>query len=542
MGWKCARKRTGIGVELRTEKFFHKSFAPVKLFPVACVYQCELMNTDTTLFQKVDELSARVVALEMENRLLRQKLDQYIRHYFGGQRNEGLDKHQLELLLQGLPNVITLPVAETKTITATRIGVAHPVRRMLVEDKLETQEIVIEPEEVQAQPEGWKKISEERTSQLDWVAPKIIKRVYIRPRYVKQERFALAPLPPQPIEQGMVGPGLLAQILVSKYEYHQPLYRQEKMFRQQFGVELSRKTMGGWVEQAAELLKPVYRSIREDLLRGNYLQADETPIRYLDPDVKGKSQQGYLWTYSRPGGDVLFEWRVSRSREGPEEFLKTFRGKLQTDGYSAYESLAKARGDLTLVGCWAHVRRGFHEALAETKLAAWFVGQIGQLYAVEKKLREQKAGPALRQTMRAWQSQPVLTRLHRAMELIRRKTLPQGLLGQAIDYSLKRWEALTRFIDDGVLEIDNNLIENAIRPSAIGKKNFLFIGHPEAGERSAVIYTLLGSCRRHDVNPFDYLKDLFTRLPIAKITQIEKFTPAAWASATVKDFLVFKEK
>ena len=290
-----------------------------------------------------------------------------------------------------------------KTTTATRHGAAHPVRRMLAEDKLETHETVIEPEEVQAQPEGWKKISEERTSQLDWVAPKIIKRVLIRPRYVKAERFAIAPLPPQPIEQGMVGPGLLAQILVSKYEYHQPLYRQEKMFRQQFGVELSRKTMGCWVEQAAELLKPVYRSIREDLLRGNYLQADETPIRYLDPDVKGKSQQGYLWAYSRPGGDVLFEWRVSRSREGPEEFLKNFRGKLQTDGYAAYESLAKERGDLTLIGCWAHARRGFHEALAETKLAAWFVRQIGLLYAVEKKLREQKAGPALRQAMRVWQ-------------------------------------------------------------------------------------------------------------------------------------------
>ena len=266
---------------------------------------------------------------ETENRLLRQKLDQYIRHYFGGQRNEGLDKHQLELLLQGLPNVIALPTPETQDhYTLTRRGTPHPVRRMLAEDKLETHEIVIEPEEVQAQPEGWKKISEERTSQLDWVAPKIIKRVFIRPRYVKAERFAMAPLPPQPIEQGMVGPGLLAQILVSKYEYHQPLYRQEKMFRQQFGVELSRKTMGCWVEQAAELLKPVYRSIREDLLAGNYLQADETPIRYLDPDVKGKSQQGYLWAYSRPGGDVLFEWRVSRSREGPEEFLKNFRGKL----------------------------------------------------------------------------------------------------------------------------------------------------------------------------------------------------------------------
>jgi hypothetical protein len=152
-------------------------------------------------------------------------------------------------------------------------------------------------------------------------------------------------------------------------------------------------------------------------------------------------------------------------------------------------------------------RRGFHEALAETKLAAWFVRQIGLFYSVEKKLREQKAGPALRQAMRAWESQPVLTRLHRAMELVRRKTLPQGLLGQAIDYALKRWEALTRFVEDGVLEIDSNLIENSIRPSALGKRNWLFVGHPEAGERSAVIYTLLGSCRRHGINPFDYLKD-----------------------------------
>jgi transposase len=491
--------------------------------------------SDATLLQKLEEMSARVVGLEMENRLLRQKLDQYIRHYFGGQRNEGLNKNQLELLLQGLPNVIVLPSPESKATTATRNGGAHPVRRMLAEDKLETHETVIEPEEVQAHPEGWKKISEERTSQLDWVAPKIIKRVLIRPRYVKAECFAIAPLPPQPIEQGMVGPGLLAQILVSKYEYHQPLYRQEKMFRQQFGVELSRKTMGCWVEQAAELLKPVYRSIRKDLVRGSYLQADETPIKFLDPDVKGKSQQGYLWAYSRPGGDVLFEWRVSRSRAGPEEFLKNFRGKLQTDGYSAYESLAKARGDLTLIGCWAHARRGFHEALAETKLAAWFVRQIGQLYAVEKQLRKHKAGPALRQATRACQAQPVLTRLHRAMELVRRRTLPQGLLGQAIDYTLKRWEALRRFLDDGVLEIDNNLIENLIRPSALGKKNFLFFGHPEAGERSAVIYTLLGSCRRHGVNPFDYLRDLFTCLPSAKISQIKEFIPGMWARAKAKE-------
>jgi transposase len=497
--------------------------------------------TDATLLKKVEELSARVTTLETENtrlqtenRLLRQKLDQYIRHYFGGQRNEGLNQQQMEMLLQGLPNVIALPVPETKPAPASRLGTPHPVRRMLAEDKLETQEIVIEPEEVKSQPEGWKKISEERTSQLDWVAPKIIRRVFIRPRYVKAERFALAALPPQPIEQGMVGPGLLAQVILNKFEYHVPLYRQEKMFRQQFGVELSRKTMGCWVEQASELLKPVYRAIREDLLAGFYLQADETPIRYLDPDVKGKSQQGYLWAYSRPGGDVLFEWQVSRAREWPEKFLESFRGKLQTDGYAVYESLAKDRDDLILVGCWAHARRAFHEALAESKLAAWFVRQIGLLYGVEKELRRKKAGPRLRAAVRSWQSRPVLQRLHRAMELVRRRTLPQGLLGQAIDYVLKRWEALNRFVDDGVLEIDTNLLENSIRPSALGKKNFLFFGHPEAGERSAIIYSLLGSCRRHGINPFDYLKDLFTRLPAAKITHIQEFTPAEWVKAKAK--------
>jgi len=494
--------------------------------------------TDATLLQKFEELSGRVATLEaenarlqQENQLLRQKLEHYIRHYFGGQRNESLSAQQLELLLQGLPNVIALPTPAPKPISTTRSGTPHPVRRMLAEDKLETQEIVLEPAEVQAQPEGWRKISEERTSQLDWVAPKIIKRVIIRPRYVKAERFALAPLPPQPIEQGMVGPGLLAQILVSKFEYHLPLYRQEKMFREQFGVELSRKTMGHWVEQAAELLKSVYRAVRADLLGGSYLQADETPIRYLDPDVKGKSQQGWLWTYSRPGGDVLFEWRTSRAREGPREFLEKFGGKLQTDGYAVYESLARERSDLILIGCWAHARRGFHEALTESPRAAWFLRQIGLLYAVEKKLRQQKAGPRLRAAVRAWQSRPVLERLRRAMELVRARTLPQGLLGQAIDYTLARWTALTRFVDDGRLEIDNNLIENAIRPSALGKKNWLFIGHPTAGERSAVIYTLLGSCRRQGINPFEYLKDLFTRLPAAKISEIEQFTPRAWAKA-----------
>lgn len=510
----------------------------------------------TELLQKLEELSARVLVveaenhrfknteqqlrqentrLEKENQLLRQKLDQYIRTYLGGTRNEGLDRRQLELLLQGLPALVVAPKAQASAPAKPRAnGAEHPVRRVLSEDKLETVEIVLEPEQVKAEPQGWTKISEERTTLLDWAPGKFFRQVIVRPRYVKEETFAVAPLPPQPVPQGMVGPGLLAQILVNKYEHHLPLYRQEKIFKEQYGVELSRKTMGNWVEQAAELLKGVYRQICQELITGDYLQADETPIRYLDPDLPGTSGQGYLWVYSRPGGDVFFVWSLSRGAEEPRQLLEKFHGKLQTDGYAAYESVAKQRPDLILIGCWAHARRKFFEALDESKIAAWFVLQIGLLYRVEKPLRRAQAGPALRQATRVWQSQPVLQRLRAAMLLVRKRALPQGKLGQAVQYALSRWEALTRYIEDGKLEIDNNLIENAIRPSALGKKNWLFFGDPSAGERSAVIYSLLGSCRRHKLNPFDYLRDLCTRLPAAKITQIAQFTPAAWAKARTK--------
>jgi hypothetical protein len=290
--------------------------------------------------------------------------------------------------------------------------------------------------------------------------------------------------------------------------------------------------MGGWVERGADWITPIYREMKAGLVAGDYLQADETPIRYLDPDVPGKSQQGWLWTYSQPQGDVVFEWNVSRSREGPRQFLKDFKGRLQTDGYGVYESLARERGgELILIGCWAHARRGFHEALGEGRAAAWVVGQIGQLYAIEKALREHRAGPALRAAMRTWQSQPVLARLRRALATIRRRVLPKSLLGQAIDYTLNRWEALTRYVADGRLAIDNNACENSIRPTAIGKKNFLFIGHPEAGQRSAVIYSVLGSCRRLGINPAEYLQDLFERLPKAKTSEIKSLTPAAWLKA-----------
>ncbi len=476
-----------------------------------------------------NEFQQSLAVLQTENQLLRQKLELFLKRYFGGTKNESLDPKQLELLLAGLAT-LSAPAPVMEKPTPPRAAPAVRSVRQPLPAHLETERVVLEPAEVQQQPAGWRKLGEEVTEELDWRPAKFIKRLYIRPKYANADRIIIAPLPARLIEKGLPGAGLLTQVIVSKYEDHLPLYRQEKIYRERHGVNLSRQTLCGWVAAAADWLAPIYREMKAALVAQDYLQADETPIRYLDPDVKGKSQSGWLWTYSQPQGDVVFDWNVSRSREGPREFLKSFRGKLQTDGYGVYESLARERGEeLILIGCWAHARRGFHEALGEGRAAAWFVGQIGRLYAVEKQLREQHAGPQLRAAVRAWQSRPILARLRRALEVVRRRVLPKSLLGQAIDYTLSRWEALTRYVTDGRLEIDNNLCENSIRPTAIGKKNFLFIGHPEAGQRSAVIYSVLGSCRRHGLNPAEYLQDVFERLPKAKTSEVKSLTPAAWA-------------
>jgi transposase len=489
-----------------------------------------LQNELSELRELVAALQGTLAEVKTENQLLRQKLEFFIKRYFGGTKNESLDPKQLELLLAGFA-ALHAPAPLPEKPTSTRPATARPARQPLPAH-LETERVVLEPEEVRQQPNGWRKLGEEVTEELDWKPAQFIRRLYIRPKYANADRIVIAPLPARLIEKGLPGAGLLTHVLVSKYEDHLPLYRQEKIYRERHGVNLTRQTLCGWVEAAADWLGPIYREMKAGLVAQEYLQADETPIRYLDPDVKGKSQSGWLWTYSAPAGDVVFEWNISRSRAGPREFLKSFRGQLQTDGYSVYESLSRERGkELILIGCWAHARRGFHEALGESRSAAWLVGQIGQLYAVEKHLRENHAGPQLRAAMRGWQSRPILQRLRRALEIVRRRVLPKSQLGQAIDYTLARWEALTRYVADGRLEIDNNQCENAIRPTAVGKKNFLFVGHPEAGQRSAVIYSVLGSCRRHGVNPAQYLRDVFERLPKAKTSEVKTLTPAAWAKA-----------
>jgi hypothetical protein len=334
---------------------------------------------------------------------------------------------------------------------------------------------------------------------------------------------------------GLGCPGLLAQVLVSKYCDHLPLYRQEQIFRRRHQVYLPRQTLARWVALAAEWLQPIYEHIRTGVLADGYVQVDETPVNYLEPG-HGRARQGYLWTGSRPGGDVFYRWETSRATACLDHLVPgNFRGTLQCDGYAAYRALANGRrGAIELAGCWAHVRRKFYEALeAAPRTAGWIVRQIQHLYRIEATLREHRAGPRLRAAVRAHQSRPIVARLERV--LLRLKTsgrhLPQSLLGGAMDYALGQWRTLTVYLADGRVEIDNNLVENAIRPTAIGKKNWLFVGDADAGERSAVIYTVIESCRRRGLDPYAYLREVLTRLPRMTNRQIPEVTPAAWAKA-----------
>ncbi len=516
-----------------------------------------LLQENTSLKEALASLQAEfqtsLQTLQQENKLLRQKLALFIQRYFGGQKNESLDPAQLELLLAGLPAAVSAPVPVSLPVKPAGGGERKKAVRQPLPAHLETERVILEPAEVQAAPAAWKQIGEEVTEELDWKPAKFIKRLYIRPKYVRQplpnaaahlvdeavaevygesaSPVVIAPLPSRLIEKGLPGAGLLAQVIISKYEDHLPLYRQEKIFRERHGVALRRQSLVDWVEQVARWLQPIYEVMKRGLLRGGYLQVDETPIRYLDPDLPGKSQQGYLWTYSRPGAEVVFDWRTSRGREGPEVFLQDYQGRLQADGYAVYRSWAKGRNGVTLFGCWAHARRKFHEGREADRRAAWFLRQIGHLYGIEQELREQHAGPALRQAVRQAQARPVLVRIEKAMNRLAATVLPQSQLGEAIRYAQDQWVELCRYVDDGRVEVDNNLVENAIRPTAIGKKNFLFIGHPQAGWRSAVIYSVLGSCRRLGLNPHEYLEDVLRRLPDLKITEIESVTPVGWAKA-----------
>jgi transposase len=490
-----------------------------------------LQQENDALRDKIVSLQQALEASHRENTLLRQKLDALARRFFG-KKSEQLDAAQLQLLLQGLTEgALELTEEEEKPEPSVSRRPSAPSQRIRTPENLEVVSEVIEPELVQQEPQHYQRIGQEVSRLLDYQPGKFFWRETVRPKYVRVEQRDLPPVvaaaPARVADHTMAAPGLLAQLLVGKYCDHLPFYRQEQIFWRRQGVFIARQQMMQWTEQAVRLLCGVTRAIKEQLRQSLYVQVDETPVKYLEPG-HGQTKQGYLWTALVPGQCVLYQWHASRAADCLGALLgKDFKGKLQCDGFSAYPAFAKDK--IELFGCWAHARRGFFEAKEQApKAAGWILKQIGTMYEWEEQLRSSRAGPAQRQAVRASHHRMVVERLHRALKRLQDRYLPQSPMGQAIRYALNQWPTLERFLGHGEVELDNNLVENAIRPTAIGKKNWLFFGSEEAGERSAVIYTLVENCRMHGVEPYTYLKDVLERLPTATNQTVARLTPLAW--------------
>jgi hypothetical protein len=317
--------------------------------------------------------------------------------------------------------------------------------------------------------------------------------------------------------------------MLAKYDDHLPLYRQEQQFAR-LGVNFPRQMLCDWVEHGARWLQPVVRQMKAELLAGDYLQVDETPVKVMDPEVKGKCATGYLWLAGQPGGDVIFEFHPGRGKEYAQALLEDFQGYLQRDGYGVYGSLVKDEPTrFQPCGCMARARRKFVDALdSQPEQARCLVVEVRKLYLIEAHAREQGMTAEQRYALRQQLAPPILEGIKVRLEALRPTLLPQSPLGKAVNYALAEWHPLNRYLEDGRLEIDNNLTENALRPSCVGKKNYLFFGHPDAGWRSAVIYSVIVSCRRRRIDPWEYLRDLMRRLPAATNHDIPDLVPARW--------------
>jgi transposase len=472
-------------------------------------------------------------ALQSENRELRNQvaqlaheLSQLKRLIFGTKSERFIPEggpDQLPLFEGATPQQQPAP---SQTQVVERRPRKKPVRQPLP-SHLPREVIVIEPEE---DTTGLRKIGEEVTETLDYhpAKLKVIRRV--RPKYVdpkdEDRGVVIGELPPRPVDKGMAEPALLAHVAIEKYMDHLPLYRQVQRFTRE-GITLAASTLGDWITATADLLVPLYEELTAEALGSGYIQADETPIQVQDNQKAGATHRGYYWVYHAPTeGLVVMDYQKGRSRDGPAAFLSGYAGALQSDGYAAYDAF-ESLPEITAYGCWAHVRRYFHEALdSAPEEAEHVLGEVAELYAIERVLRERNASADDRQSMRKEEATPVLDRIKTYLEA--NPGLPKSPWGQAVGYALGRWKKLCRYVDDGRIEVDNNLIENAIRPIALGRRNYLFAGSHAAARRSAVIYSLLATCKKHEINPQQWLTDVLSRIPTHPAKDVAELLPHRW--------------
>jgi transposase len=462
-----------------------------------------------------EELVNLASSLQSQVSQMQFQIDQMNRLLYGAKRERFIsstDKNQLSLPFEVEQEED--PEKDQEVITYVREKKKrkeHP-GRVALPSHLPVEEIILEPEE---DTSSMKCIGKEVTDQLELVPAKLYIKRIIRPKYIavtdesqEKHKGVIAELPVFPIEKGIAGPGLLAQIMVDKFVDHLPVYRQIERFKRE-DIKLASSTINGWQESICNLLEPLYDTLKHRVLSQGYLQVDETPIPVLDKQKKGKTHRGYHWIYHSPlEKTVLFDYNTGRSREGPAKLLRDFKGYLQTDGYTVYDLFAK-RKDITHVNCMVHARRGFEKALPyDKKRAEYAMDMFQKLYAIEQKAREDNLSPQDRHTLRLDQSSE-----------------PKSPLGKATAYCIPRWDSLLAYLEDGNLEIDNNLAENAIRPIPLGRKNYLFAGSHRGAERAAMMYSFFGTCKKLDVNPYQWLRKVLEVIPTHKVNRLTDLLP-----------------
>lgn len=414
-------------------------------------------------------------------------------------------------------------VAEKIEVTYTREKKAHPGRIKLPED-LEVVETTLEP------AEDTKKmvlIGQEVTEELGYQPEKFFIHRIIRKKYAPKSgegSFAIAELPDRVIPKGIPSAELVTQILVDKYIDHLPLYRIRQRFARN-GIKVPNSTIDGWVKTCLDRLQILYEYTARITKNQDYLQVDETTIKVQDSKLKGKTHLGYYWVYRAPvDGSVLFEYHSSRAGKYVVNSLKDFKGYLQTDGYAGYNAIA-TREDITHLACMAHIRRKYDEALSNDKpRAEKALLYIQKLYAIERQAKDLTIEE--RKELRLTEALPIINEMGKWIAEENKKVLPKSAIGKAFRYSIVRWDEASNYLYNGNLEIDNNMIENAIRPIAIGRKNYLFAGSHEAAQRAAMIYTFFAQCKIANVNPSDWISYALLNILHTKPSQYESLLPA----------------
>jgi transposase len=472
-------------------------------------------------------------ALRNRVEMLQMQLSQLQKMIFGSkhERVEFASPNQLllDLGLSPLPEVETKTEDIAYTRTKTKVK-AQPNRSPLPAD-LPREVVVIEPEE---DTTGMKLIGFDITEQLEMTPASFFVKQYKRAKYARPESkgIAMGKLPEFALPKAIAGSSVIAHLLVSKYVDHLPLYRQLNQFSR-IGMSLSDSTVNDWVSGGIHLLQVLYDKQKELLLSSGYIQKDETPIKVLDSSKKGQTHRGYFWVSHSPGQKiVVFTYNKGRSASFPLAFLTDYQGYLQTDGYGVYDQFQHQKG-ITLLGCMAHARRFFIQARDnDKKRSDHVVSELQLLYRLEEELREGKAEVEEIYKRRQAIAMPILNRLHQWFKEHLTQVPPQSPIGKAIAYALGRWTRLMAYAQDGALLIDNNGIENQIRPVAIGRKNYMFCGSHESAQRAAIIYSLLGTCKLHHINPQEWLHDVFKKLPERKANQIDDLLPQNWKITT----------